>query len=408
MGAKPHPEHRISAKAHFLTGIGLIDVVAILSSFINEHPLFHKLQLTNLDVLFLSDRTLDGVDHITLVSITDRDYEKLFGNTSPPQTNAVGDLIVACARSRAKVIRIDLVTSQWSAEERETVVKAAGQAYPGVRIVWAVDGWIDEKTGQPRVDPLKGLDPGPSNARLGVPAAIPDELGVVSGFLTGIRAGAGSETTAFPAMAVLIDRLFRNRAASCPPDAESGQDSAEQFATFSGGKAFVENLPASTVPEVSKGQSCLNSNPLADKIVLIGGSFRQARDRCLAPAGYMDGVAILGQTVLSQQRGVHQTSIAWFVLSDIVVGLTLLTATWLLHRVWAMVLSFLFIPFISMAASLIAFNGFGYFASFVPVVTGVLLHHLVEYVLQHRRMAKELHLLSQTSASTVPQEQYSL
>ena len=391
MAGEDNDRHRVPAVVHFSTGAVVVLFVALLSWSLHNGPILRDLQTTSLDMLFLSHKKIQGYNDIAVVSITDQDYADLFHRQSPLNVPILSDLIVACARSGARVIGVDMITSDWTAEQRQSARDRSIAAAPKVRIVWADDGWPDDQ-GKLHINQLSGLDEQGHVDCQAVPAAIPDDHGIVRGYLPGVQVADGNTPQVLPAMATILYDIYQNGLPGCAPEGvlPAANTSDEQIVNYSGGGAAFPYLSAATVLQASNGEAWINANPLRGHIALIGGSFREGRDRYVTPAGYMDGVDILAQTVLSNSRPVKATSRLWFTLSDLFVGMLLLTSTWFLHRAWVLILSFLLIPIIAMAASYVVFTGFGYFASFVPVIAGVFLHHLVEHAIEHWRLTKEV------------------
>ncbi len=154
-------------------------------------------------------------------------------------------------------------------------------------------------------------------------------------------------------------------------------------------------LGASRIEPGEKLNPWLTSNPLTDHAVIIGGSYRAARDRYATPISYWDGVRILAQTVASLDEMITEpTNFQVFVI-DIALGALLLTATWFLRPPWAPVLSLLFVPLLALLVSFTAFHYGNYFISVVPVLAGILLHRLLESSWEFRQITKENRMLAQ-------------
>jgi ABC-type branched-subunit amino acid transport system permease subunit len=113
-------------------------------------------------------------------------------------------------------------------------------------------------------------------------------------------------------------------------------------------------------------------------------------------------------TVASIEQGITVPTPEIFFAIDLTLGILLLTATWFLHRLWVLVLSFLLIPFLAILFSIAAFNTSGYFFSFVPILIGVIFHKLVESTIEHsarhRGIAKELEKLKAERTAAEPPE----
>jgi CHASE2 domain-containing sensor protein len=168
-----------------------------------------------------------------------------------------------------------------------------------------------------------------------------------------------------------------------------------RYVNYAGGGAQFPHLTANTVIKASTAVPWQNFNPLKGRIALIGGSFRAARDRYVTPVGYLDGVDILALTILSIRNGIVTSTATRFFITDLLLGFALLTATWFFRRTWVLLLSFVLIPVIALLISLAVFTTSGYFFSFIPIISGVFFHHLVEHAIEHRKLTKEVSQLRQ-------------
>ena len=139
------------------------------------------------------------------------------------------------------------------------------------------------------------------------------------------------------------------------------------------------------------------TDALTGKTVLLGGAFRQARDRYPTALGMMDGVEILGHAVLTEKHGgIREAGPKVTTFIDILVGLLLVTLNYFLMtrlpgsaRSWMLPIEFVLLPVISVLLSLAAFLSFSYFSSFFLVLLGVFSHQLVEHVLEYRSLLRE-------------------
>jgi hypothetical protein len=108
--------------------------------------------------------------------------------------------------------------------------------------------------------------------------------------------------------------------------------------------------------------------------------------------GTLSGVDILAHTLRTELPGgaIHEASGPVFLLIDILAGMTLVTATWLVRSAWTLVVLILLIPVAAFSLSLSVYSTFTYFASFAPVLLGVFMHGLIEHIVHHQQMAREL------------------
>lgn len=392
--SEPKPER--SAIAHFSTGILVVAAIGLFSWFLHSHALLRNLEMTNLDVLFLSQSRPPESPRIAVVSITEDDYRDLFKSTSPLSQATILDLIRACALSGASIIAIDLDTSDWTAEQRTSVTAAVASATPKgadlPRLVWAVGGYEDPGTRTSHLEVLQGLDaPGCE----GVPASMPDEYGVVRGYKPSMEDTQTNPKRIVGNLAFVVEQLWAHPTAPCdppgysiPPPADTSE--GEKLVNYRGGGVSFPHLSAKTVLGAATAEAWRNSNPLQKRIALIGGAYRAARDKYVTPVGYLDGVDILALTMTSIEKGIGAPTPRVFLVIDLTLGMLLLTATWFLHRTWVLLLTFVLIPFLAILLSIAAFSTSGYFFSFVPILTGILLHRLVEFLWEHAKKHREM------------------
>jgi hypothetical protein len=258
-----------------------------------------------------------------------------------------------------------------------------------------VGGWYDPATRSSHLDHLNGLAPRECQ---GVPAALPDQYGVVRGYIPLMWDEQQGQKTAIGNLAFVTEQLAEKEGSTCigpgfsivPPDSKTNE---EKLVNYAGGVSFP-HLSAKTVLNAATAGAWQNSNPLKGRIAIIGGSYRAARDKYVTPVGYIDGVDILALTISSMEKGITAPTPQVFLGIDLTIGILLLTATWFLHRTWVLILSFLLIPVFAVLISLAAFQTSGYFFSFVPILLGIFLHRLVEatmdHAIVHRKMAAEL------------------
>lgn len=398
----------ISAKVHFATGLAVVAAAAMISYVLHDTSFGRHMEMTNLDAWFRFGVT--GVDpRIAVVGITDTDYSSpVFHRGCPLPLDGVAKLIHAAALSGPRVIVVDLDTSDWPADARrdlQSLVAAAGKQLgllQAPQLAWAVGGAEDTLGGiaLQKIDAQGGC--------MGVPASIPDNYGVVRGYLPYIP----SNGARVPSLAAVASRLYAGNGCAGEATSPSGDPLPPvDLIEYSGGPERFVHLTAAVVLGAAETQPWQNSNPLQGKIAVIGGQFREARDRYVTPAGYLDGVDILAHAIASAQKGgIPEPGHQAFLLSDLLLGAVLVTGSFFLHRFWVLAISFVAIPFVALAASFALYHFTGYFMSFMPILGAVFLHHLVEHGVEHWKLKKELHGLraevaqSRAAADSAPKE----
>ena len=390
----PHEaaERRRELIHHFTSGGAVVIGLALLSLILHHSSILQDMQFTNLDVFFFSQKKLPDADHIVMVPIGSEEFDdtKTFRRHQPLDPKEVARIVAAVAASGPSVIGVDIVTEEWTASDRDlvrTLIAQDNAAAVSTPIVWIASGPIDESTGKVNVQHLNGLA---GFDCVGLPAIVPDSHYVVRQYWPSIDVILDGRTVPFPSLSALLNSIDESKKANCQlaQEASPAHEGGPELVNFSGGSAGFAHFPARVVLDAPKNDDWKKQNPLKGKIVLIGGSFPEARDRYPTPAGTMDGVEILGESTLTARHRVRQTGAFLFLFADIFVGFLLLTAT-AFRRVWVPLLSFIVIPLAAMIASFIAFSRFGYFISFIPVMMGVFLHNLVEHAQEDARMKTE-------------------
>lgn len=381
--ALPHSE--ISAKVHFSTGFAVVLVAAVLSYFAHETAFGRHMEMANLDAWFGLAATARDPD-IAVVGIGQEDYNgPVFHRSCPLAPEGVRKLIHAVGQSRAAVIIVDLDTSEWKADERKSVevdlaaIPRGGGAAPA-QVAWAIGGGQDT-SGRLTLESLTD-----SSGCLGVPASIPDDYGVVRGYLPYVPSGS----VQVPSLAEIAVHLASGKGCGEREAATSSELPPVDLIEYSGGPGHFVHLAAGVVLGAADAAAWQNANPLQGKIVLIGGQFQEARDRYVTPAGYLDGVDILAHAVASSKKGgIPEPSHRTFVLADLGIGFALVTLSFFVRGFRMLAISFVAIPFVALAASYALYSYTGYFMSFIPILAAVFLHHLVEHGVEHWKLTRE-------------------
>lgn len=352
--------------SHLATGSAIVVAAAAITSALHDTSFFRRLENSNLDTWLLAKKPVVSQD-IFVVLVTDDDYRNLFHATSPLDQRQLQKIAGAIAKSGARLIGVDFDTSEWD----PALTKELPRDVP---VVWAREA--EESGGGLRLEKVLGGDG--HGVCFGLPSYVPDDDGVIRAY--------NSEFEGIPSFG-------KSAAGGCRSEHEAGVHPHEHAKTinFLGNRLSFDHLPAGALLALAETAEWRKQNPLRGKIVLLGGAFKAARDQFPTPVGRMDGVDILAHTIASELPGGemrHLNKSAFFAM-DLVLGLLLVTGTWFLPRAWALLITFLFLPLLAFAASWLAFQSAGYFASFVPVLAGVFIHELIEHVREHRELLRE-------------------
>lgn len=360
---------------YFGIGAAVVLVAALATLGMEDSWFFRHMENSNLDIWLHAKAPIPS-DRVFIVTITDDDYKVLFGSTSPLKPAKVMEIIDAILDSGASLIGVDLDTSGWSAK-----AAAAVQSKP---IVWARE-YLEGDAQDAGLQKVLGGDG--EHVCFGLPAYVPDEDGVIRHYEPVVELPGRREFSFASRMVAGCDAK--------PPAAE-GSKGEDKLINFLGDPKAFGHLSAGNLLTLSQTDGWKHSaNPLQGRMVLLGGAFRAARDKFDTPAGRMDGVDIVAHNIVSELPGgeVKSPGSVFFFSVDIGLGLLLVAGGWLLPRKWALLAMLVVVTVTAFLASWLAFRSFGYFASFVPVLGGVLIHELFEHFVEHHELLKEHHEL---------------
>jgi CHASE2 domain-containing sensor protein len=371
---------------YMLQGAIVVAAAAILTLVFHDSWLMKRMQLANLDSWLLS-REPKSSDSIALIQITEDDYHTLFGAESPLQPEIVQKIVTAIASSGAEVIGVDIDTSEWNPHQAEAWLSASNLKVP---IVWA-----REATGPENDKTLaKVLGQWQVSECWAVPTGFEDE-GVVREVSAAIRLSEG-ETE--PTLAAVLASIEQSRDSHLDPGCNVDpriwrmtQQETDRIQINFGQHRF-QSLSSNSLLKLSQIDSWRNgANALKGRLVLVGGSFRAARDKYNTPIGHMDGIEILAHSIDTLLPGGSLPRISnlgsfWI---EFAVGVFFLLPAYYLPRIWALAILVCTLPVMSFLASFVVFQMFGYFVSFVPVLAGVFIHEMIEHYEVYFRLRRE-------------------
>jgi CHASE2 domain-containing sensor protein len=322
--------------------------------------------------------------HLVLVGITDDDYRDFFNETSPLDPRVLYQVIEAIVLSKPRVIGIDIDTS----------ARAFDQFH-------VPDGWPPLVWGQDLVSRNDELVPGPVLGRQaarpcdrqGVAALPQDEDGVVRRYLRhfATRRDGHSQVSSFP-WAVVQAGCESGLSDFCKgADSADGHSRRGLRLNFSGERYNFSPLSIRMVLQAAKNEGWRANGPFRDKVVLLGGCYRAARDSYVTPVGAMLGLQLMAQAVQSELGGgIRLTNHLFAFVLDILVGFALVFIHHRFSLPIAISLSLFAIPVLSLLGSFLAFSTFAWWFNFVPVTIGVLIHQLYDHAREYHRLRQRL------------------
>ena len=377
--------------AHGLFWMALLNLVEL--GF--EHTsLGRQLVHANLDALFAS-KNASVSPEIFVVWITDEDYNNpdLFAGVSPLNPDILIRVIKAIVQCAPRALGVDFDTSAWTTgqfDERDPKSK-------DVPIVWAraavqvpageKEAGADEGVSRLRLETALG---GAEDICYGVPAYIPDEDGVVREYRPYLQSG-GNEF--FPSLALNLADVYSHGYGACRKSTRQpvSKDLTEsKLINYRGGTSAFPHLSARALLKLVESAEWRANNPLKNKLVLLGGDYRAARDSYMTPVGYLPGVDILANTAQAQLPGNALTlGPGWLSAVGYLESLVLLVAFYYLPRNWGVLVTVVTGPIYALVLNWLAFHWGGAFLTFVPCFAGLVIHQVVEQAKEHRKLLKE-------------------
>jgi CHASE2 domain-containing sensor protein len=317
-----------------------------------------------------------------LVGISDDDYADRFGGRSPLECEKVLEILQAIAAGNPRIIGVDLETSS------PGFACLKGQL-PNAHVVWVQDASWNTETRQFTPLPVLGTLPAPATAALGVLPT--DDDGIIRRYYRTLPVGGAERTRTFPW--AVVDEACRAHCDKCCRAVEDlhGDELAEPLRlNFSGERYSFRPLSVRLVVEGSTTDAWGTSGPFVNKIVLLGGDYRAARDSYVTPVGEMTGLQILAQAIESDLNGggIREFNKGVAFVLDLALGFFVLWVHYVLaNRITpAVLVSLVAIPLLSLIASFIAFKSWAFWFNFVPVIVSALIHQLYERARANQRL----------------------
>jgi CHASE2 domain-containing sensor protein len=332
-------------------------VIALLVFVFQIRHLPEKLAIQSLDSSIALQQK-SSARSVQLVVIDDADYLALFSGTSPLSPLVFSQLLMAIAAAQPRALIVDIDTSASS---------FAAMGVPSLPTVWAMDG-EELKNGKfSQFRPLGGREL--ARGAVAALALVPqDDREIVRGYRRTYELEDGSVVES-PGYA--ISHLL-----TTSPSVQSATSSRnERFLDF---RYRFMTSKASAVLSDSKSESWKDISIFKDQVVVIGGTYRAARDRYATPAGLLYGSQIVAQEAESEIDGTSIPSASrWLTGLLIVLGglATVALYHWSSLRL-AFLLSLLLIPALSVVSNWILFHRFAAWGAMVPLVTSVIVVEL--------------------------------
>jgi CHASE2 domain-containing sensor protein len=317
-------------------------------------------------------------DRIVLVEIDEIDYDSLFGGTSPLAPHAVLRILDAIRAQGPRAVGVDLETSHpaW----RDLAISSTGppmiwarEAVPCEAARQDVHGSSECHHGDLRALAFLGgrLD---ESHRFGLVAFPVDHGGTIRQYQRAVSTPDGR----LPSFSTALYEAATGTTVA---------DTRLRAIGFRRGEPL--RVAARSVIEWASDTSAGRSAPsvLRNRTVLLGGSYRAARDNYHTPLGLLSGVRIIAQVLETEFEGGGETPPSAVRLL-LVQSLTVLLLVALFVRFSfpaAFLLTVVTMPVLALAGGWlttgVAMTGFAYF---LPLLIVMLVHILYEKVIEYR------------------------
>lgn len=361
---------------HIWRATPIVLSISVITFLMNHWGWLHHFETSNLDIM-LRLKSHTEAYHTFIVFITDDDYKEIFHGKSPLNPWELQNIIRAIAEGKPKVIGVDLDLSEVKlefAEEQQTF-----QEWP--IIIWGQDALVEDG----KITPLPVLGQKEPVVPTGLVLLPQDSDGIIRRYRHVLQVDH-HPVDSFPWAVV---KAYRHVMGEQQAEAEN-----EFVFNFSGNRYVTGHMPVQDVLTLSKELGWKKDAPVRNKIVLLGGKYRSARDEYITAVGPMYGVELMAQAIESELRGggIRHVNEILMVLMEIVIGylLVALNYSFASHLRLALVLSLVVIPFLALAASFVAFSSLSRWANFIPLLIGVLLDQFYDHAKKYRKMHEEL------------------
>ena len=315
----------------------------------------------------------------------------MFNGQHPLKPQVVQDLVSKISQANPRVIGIDLDVSLTNFRQPEHVP-----------VVWARDIKPPAEDGKQTDAPV---------VPVGLSGLAESDPQPLSGLCVFPRDGDGAVRRyrrEFPITGAVADALRQVRMDSFPwavvkeycPIAKhkSKNDSKptdkELILNYVGDRYSFDVLNAGDLLKLPARRGWSHNPLFHERIVLIGGVFREARDEYRTPVGKMAGVQLLAHAIQADLLGggVRELAIYVTVAIDVLAGMLLVYLNWRFRGVGGFVIALGVIFALCVLASYLAFWGLAYWLNFPLVMFGILLHLQIHNLRERGKHAGAGHL----------------
>jgi CHASE2 domain-containing sensor protein len=359
-------------------------VLALSCAFMRLRGLPEEFSNTTLDAAAILQKPAEPA-HVSLVTIDDQDYRDLFGASSPLNPEQLAELIDAIFRGNPSLIVVDLDTSH--------AMFRTMRAPAAARIVWAVSNKNEaNKVFEP--EPALGGAPMPGNWSSALDSIPIDGHGVVRSYVRRFALKGGGYFPSLEFAPVLAQA--KRPLPTDPIDADENTrllDFRYKFFPMPA-RALIDK---SHLPGWPKGD-------LHNQVVVLGGTYRAARNNYATPTRLMEGSEIVAQGIEAEMSdtGIQRAN-PWFAgLLQLLAGFGFVALYHFFRLRTALLTSLVCIPLLSVAASLILFHRLAMWGALIPVLAAILVAELYTKASLYLSLCVKFKELRQKSPGEIP------
>jgi CHASE2 domain-containing sensor protein len=416
----------------------LLLIVAGMTLLERTRP-FGYLKGTLIDAFTRSDTT-EMPHNLVIVEITGDDYKELFGGVSPLKPEVMFQLIAALGPLQPSVVGVDVDTSEapWACVNPEELKEGK---LVNAKFIWAQvplenhgSDRADEDAARITLGPVVGGKI-TDETQMGVARFPQDEDGYVRGFrstytvegkLPGVlrcpaspankKEQAGAQTPAeaespnelgnsreMPAFFRAIAEAYYLSASKNQSDEKNKEfaqgDSEVKYLKFTGERRHFQMVDAGHILAknaagkiVTKPLDADNLKSLQSAMVLIGGTYPEARDEYYTPLGLMPGVELIANAVENELgQSVREVGILKAIAFDLFFGVLIVFIYFMYSNrpVGAFILSLAAMGLV-VTLGAVSYYGVGAFLNFVPVMAGMVIHQMIEGTQQAAELKEQV------------------
>ena len=264
---------------HLRASVPSLVIMTIVGVLLGRAGVFGSVERLVVD-LFAATEPNPEVEHTFIFDINDESYGRDFGRRSPLDPDKLAALVRAAIAAQARAVAVDVDT------DRAKMQALLGDTGP-VPVIWVRDAdACDDGCVRPVGDDAFDA------TRHGLGTLLTDTDGVVRRYQPSFCSCAGGHATllSFPRAVV----------------------NAAGFVTHEANEPLLLNWKNDPIdfPKIGASQVLASdtswwgrAQPIRGRIVVIGGTFREARDRHRTPIGEMSGVQLMAHIIESEASG---------------------------------------------------------------------------------------------------------